>query len=675
MKTIILIWIFVLSIELEACAQNKNQLGSHSQDSHSNLWYQSANGTGAVAGWPYTEGSAGGGRYSPLQDINRENVAQLKVAWMYRHGDFKSGGALPDKYFKGSAFESTPILVEGRLIFTTPFNRVIALDPETGKELWAFDPKMDKNRRFANMLINRGVAYWKDENADDLCASRVFIGTLDARLIAIDIKTGKPCRDFGNNGTVNLLEGVEHLVDPWEYNVTSPPTVVGDVVIVGSSIADIVRRIQPSGVVRAYHAHTGELVWRFNTIPQAGEFGNDTWENESWRHTGGANVWSTMTADLRRGLVFLPVSSAGPDLYGGDRPGANLFSDAVVALEAKTGKRVWHFQTVHHDIWDYDVAAPPILVRVTHNGREIDAVAQATKTGLVFLLDRETGAPLFPVEERSVPQSDVPGEKSWPTQPFPLKPPPLMPQSLTEDDLWEADSKRLEKCRKKLQALRNEGIFTPPSETGSILYPGAGGGANWSGGAFDPASGVLYVPVNNDAMVHGLKKLPDSNFNNTDGIVLHNSLSAIWWVLTGKGTGLRYSMIDRKPFAEDGVPCKRPPWGLLVVVDLNQGEIVWRIPVGEDKNGVRGLSNYCPPLVTAGGVVFHGGSTDQRLYAYDATTGEVLARFDLPAGLHAGPITYKLRPQGKQYLVVAPGGHTILGSKLGDYVMAYTLSD
>jgi quinoprotein glucose dehydrogenase len=258
MKTLVLMWMFVLSMGRNACAQNTTQLGSHSQGSHSNQWHQSANGTGVVAGWPYTEGSAGGGRYSPLKDINRKNVSQLKVAWTYRHGDFKSGGSLPDKYFKGSAFEATPILVEGRLIFTTPFNRVIALDPETGKELWAFDPKIDKNRRFANMLINRGVAYWKDENADKVDVSRVFIGTLDARLIAIDIQTGKPCRDFGTNGTVNLLEGVEHLVDPWEYNLTSPPTVVGDVVIVGSSIADIIRRIQPSGVVRAYHARTGE---------------------------------------------------------------------------------------------------------------------------------------------------------------------------------------------------------------------------------------------------------------------------------------------------------------------------------------------------------------------------------------------------------------------------------
>ena len=658
----------IILIASNACAQSSFQPISTTSN-------EPPSSAASIAGWPVTEGRAGGGRYAPLTDINRDNVATLKIAWTYRHGDFKAGGSLPDKFFKGSAFECTPIVVEGRLIFTTPFNRVIALDPETGKELWTFDPRIDKNRRFANMLINRGVAYWQDANVESASASRVFIGTLDARLIAIEVKTGKPCRDFGKNGMVNLLEGVEHLVDPWEYNITSPPTVVDDIVIVGSSIADIVRRIQPSGVVRGYDVRTGGLFWRFNTIPKAGEFGNDTWENESWKQNGGANVWSTMTADLERGLVFLPVSTAGPDLYGGDRPGANLVSDAVVALKAKTGERVWHFQTLHHDIWDYDLAAPPILVRVNHDGREINAVAQATKTGFVFLLDRETGVPLFPVEERPVPQSDVPGEKSWPTQPFPLKPPPLMPQRLTEEDLWSVDSDRLEKCRKKLQSLRNEGIFTPPSERGSILYPGAGGGANWAGGAFDATSGILYVPVNNDVMVHGLKKLPESNFDKTDGIVLRNRVSAVWWALTGRGTGLRYSMVDRKPFVEDGVPCKRPPWGLFVAVDLNRGEILWQVPVGEDKNGVRGLPNFCPPLVTAGGLIFHGGARDQRLYIYDTQTGEMLTQFDLPAGLHAGPITYKLRPEGKQYLVVAPGGHTILGSKLGDYVIAYTLPD
>jgi quinoprotein glucose dehydrogenase len=343
-----------------------------------------------TAGWPVTGGDDDGSRYSPLADIKRGNVSKLKVAWMYRHGDFRKPFG-PDRVIRGTAFEATPILVEGRLIFSTPFNHVIALDPETSAEIWKFDPKIDKGRRFGNMMINRGVAYWQDQNPTGGCSSRVFMGTLDARLIAIDVKTGMPCKDFGKDGTVNLLDGIENVVDAWEYNVTSPPTVVGDNVIVGSSIADITRRIQPSGTVRAFNARTGALVWRFNTIPKPGEYGNETWEKESWKEAGGANVWSTMTADVGRGLVFLPVSSAGPDFYGGDRPGANLFSDSIVALDAKTGKYVWHFQTLHHDLWDYDVAAPPILVRVEHEGRERDAVAVVTKSGFVFLLDREIG--------------------------------------------------------------------------------------------------------------------------------------------------------------------------------------------------------------------------------------------------------------------------------------------
>ena len=628
--------------------------------------------TAETVGWKFTEGAAGGGRYSPLADINRDNVRQLKVAWTYRHGDYKEASG-PDRVHRGTAFEATPLMVEGRLIFTTPFNRVIALDPETGAELWKFDPKIDRGRRFANMLINRGVAYWRGSNGGGACASRVFLGTLDARLIALDVKTGSPCADFGKGGVVNLLDGVEYLVDPWEYNITSPPAVVGDNVIVGSSIADIVRRIQPSGLARAFDARTGALVWRFNTIPKAGEFGSETWENESWKEAGGANVWSTITADPERGLVFLPVSAAGPDFYGGDRPGANLFSDSLVALDARTGKYVWHFQTVHHDLWDYDLAAPPILVRVRHEGRELDAVAQATKTGFVFLLDRATGKPLFPVEERPAPPSDAPGEKAWPTQPFPTRPEPLVPQKLTENDLWDANAKRLDKCREKLRALRNEGVFTPPSERGSILYPFTAGGANWSGGAFDPASGVLYVPVNNLAHTIRLHKLPDSNFKDTDGKVLRTGLSGLWWVMTGKGTGLRYRM-ERSLFAVDDVPCNRPPWGWLVAVDLNRGVIVWREPVGEDRKlGARGLNNFGPPLATAGGLVFHAGSRDQRLRAHDAKTGEVLAQFELPAGLHAGPITYKLAPARKQFLLVAPGGHIGLGSKLGDYLIAYTL--
>lgn len=622
--------------------------------------------------WPTVGGDPGGMRHSALADINRSNVHRLKVAWTYRHGDYRSGWPQSDQ--KGTAFEATPLMVNDRLIFSTPFNRVIALNPETGKPLWTFDPKIDRSRRYANKYVSRGVAYWHDATATGPCASRILLGTLDARLIALDAATGMPCTDFGDNGTANLLEGIEPLVDPWEYNLTSPPTVVGDRVIVGSSVADMIRRVQPPGAVRGYDVRTGKLVWRFNTIPQESEFGASTWHDKNRRDQGGANVWSTMTADISRGLVFLPISSAGPDHYGGDRPGENLFSDALVALDAATGKRMWHFQTVHHDVWDYDLPAAPNLVRVRHVGKNIDAVAQLTKTGMVFLFNRDSGMPLFPIEERAVPKnSDLPGEWLSPTQPFPLKPTPLVPQRLTEADLWEQHPK-LEACRKQFAGLRNEGIFTPPSERGSLLYPGLIGGANWSGGAFDPETGYLYVPTNNIALTLHMKKLSEENFGHTDDVILQSALRALSWYLNGQGTGLRYHMIQRKLFAEGGIPCNRPPWGTLLAVDLNRGEIVWQVPVGHSKEGIPGSMNFGPPLVTAGGLVFHAGGAEAKLRAHDAKTGGVVTTFDLPAGLHGGAMTYKLRPSGKQFLVVAPGGYVGL-SKLGDYVIAYTLPD
>lgn len=632
---------------------------------------------GAVADWAYTEGAPGGGRYSPLDEIGRENVGDLEVVWTYRHGDFFDGGWHPAAAQRGTAFQSTPLVVDGRLLFTTPYNRVIALDPETGKEIWTYDPQIDRDRLYANSLINRGVAYWRDASrGDGPCLRRVFLATLDARLIALDAADGAPCAGFGTGGTVDLRKGIEPLVDDWEFNVTSPATVVGDVVVVGSSIADLVRRVGPPGDVRAYDARSGALVWTFHTIPLPGEPGADTWKPNGRENAGHANVWSTITADLERGVVYLPVSTASPDFYGGDRIGANVYSDSVVALEAATGRRLWFFQTVHHDLWDYDLAAPPVLVHVPVNGRARDAVAQATKTGFVFLLDRDTGDPLFPVEERAAPPSDVPGEEAWPTQPVPVKPPPLVPQRLTEADLWDADPDRLERCRKRLRELRNDGLFTPPSLRGSVLYPFTGGGANWSGAAFDPRENLLFVPVNNLVHVLTLGELDASNRSTFAWRPLH-TLEGLWFLLTGRGTGLHYWVhpVDgRVVLREDGVPCNRPPWGELVAVDMSAGEIRWRAPMGE-QDGVQGLNGYGPPLATAGGLVFHAGTRDLHLRAHHSGTGEVLARVLLPAGLHAGPITYRLRPDGRQFLVIAPGGHVQIGSTLGDYVIAYALPE
>jgi quinoprotein glucose dehydrogenase len=628
-----------------------------------------------VAGWPVTEGAPGGGRFSPLADITRENVTQLRVAWSYRHGDFWEGSE-PLRVNRGTAFESTPIVVDGRLFFTTPSNRVIALDPETGRDLWSFDPALERGRAYANMWINRGVAYWRDPAASGPCAARVFLATLDARLIALDAETGAPCAGFGAGGSVNLLAGIAPVYDDWEYNVTSPGTVVGDVIVVGSSIADVVRPDAPPGDVRAFDVRSGALRWTFHTIPRAGEPGAETWPADN-RLTGAANAWSTITADLERGWVFLPVSTPSPDFYGGDRQGANLYSDSVVALDARTGERKWHFQTVHHDLWDYDLAAPPVLLALERDGKRIEAVAQATKHGFVFVLERETGAPLFPVEERPAPPSDVPGESAWPTQPVPLAPPPLVPQRLDESALYAPTPEHEAACRERLAGLRNDGLFTPPSLRGSVLYPFTGGGANWSGAAWDPGRQLLLVPVQNLVHVVRLDEVAEhATGGGAETKPLHGlSLRNLWWLLTGRGTGERYRLSPlsgRTVFAHDGIPCNRPPWARLVAVDLAHGTIAWSASTSVAADDPGGAS-YGPALATASGLVFHAGTKLPVLRVHDAASGERIATFDLPAGLHAGPITYKLKPDGKQFLVVAPGGHIGIGSPLGDYVIAYTL--
>jgi quinoprotein glucose dehydrogenase len=628
-----------------------------------------------VADWPVTEGAPGGGRHSPLADVTRENVTQLRVAWTYRHGDFWEG-SFPLPVNRGSAFESTPIVVDGRLFFTTPKNRVIALDPETGRELWSFDPALEGGRAYANMWINRGVAYWRDGAGSGPCSARVFLATLDARLIALDAASGAPCPGFGAGGAVDLRAGIAPLYDDWEYNVTSPGTVVGDVIVVGSSIADTLRPDSPPGDVRAFDVRTGALRWTFHTIPHEGEPGHETWETGT-RLTGAANVWSTISADLARGWVFLPVSTPSPDFYGGDRPGANLYSDSVVALDARSGERKWHFQTVHHDLWDYDLAAPPVLVTLERDGKPVDAVVQATKHGFVFVLDRETGAPLFPIEERPAPASDVPGERAWPTQPVPLAPPPLVPQRLDAADLYAPTPEHLAACRGQLARLRNDGLFTPPSLRGSVLYPFTGGGANWSGASFDPERQRLVVPVQNLVHVIALDSVDERATGQGAGVkpLRGATLRNLWWLLTGRGTGERYRLhpsSGRTVFHHDGIPCNEPPWGMLVGVDLARGTIAWRASTSVDASDP-GSGGYGPALTTASGLVFQGGTRRPVLRVHDVETGERIASFELPAGLHAGPISYKLKPDGKQFLVVAPGGHVGIGSPLGDYVMAYAL--
>src|SRR6266852_5469921 len=405
--------------------------------------------------WQFYGGDAGGTRSSPLRQINRQNVASLKRSWTYHMGEADRIGSGADRD-RVAPFESTPLVIDDLLYFSTPSNRVIALNAETGQEIWQFDPQAGRAgpREF---FQHRGVAYWQSKKGDD---RRILYGTFDGRLIALDAKTGKPCHDFGKDGVVNLRAGIADAYPGAEYSVTSPPAIYEDLVITGAAVPEYPSK-GPSGEVRAFDVRSGKLVWTFHTIPQPGEIGHESWEGDAWKDRTGANVWSTMSVDNERGLIFLPIGSSSYDFYGADRRGANLFSNSLVALNAATGKLVWHFQMVHHDIWDYDMPAQPGLISVTRDGKKIPAVAQVTKMGFVFVLDRLTGKPLFPVEERPVPKSEVPGENAWPTQPFPLKPPPLVRQALTENDITDLTPASHKYCADFFRSMRGGSIFTP----------------------------------------------------------------------------------------------------------------------------------------------------------------------------------------------------------------------
>jgi len=614
----------------------------------------------ASGDWSAYGHDAAGTRFSPLTQITPANVSTLRPAWIYRTGDRLIGRG---------RFEATPLMADGTLYFATPLSQVIALDPATGAVRWRFDARIDISRDYGDMAT-RGVAIWIDQShphAD--CARRVFLATLDARLLALDAATGHLCGGFGNHGSVDLQAGIRPAPEyPGEYEVTSPPAIAGDLVIVGSAIADNHRLDAPSGMIRAYDARTGLERWRWDPIPRgSGAPGRETWVGNGADRTGAANAWSVFSVDGAHDLVFIPVGSASPDFYGGGRRGQNHWADAVVALRASTGKFVWGFQVAHHDLWDYDVPAQPVLFTLRRGGRSIPALAQVTKIGHLFVLNRLTGESLFPVEERPVPQTDLSGEEASPTQPFPAAAFRLVPESLPPGDVFGTSPENLAACRDAVSGLRNDGVFTPPTRNGSLMYPGNLGGSTWSSAAVDESRGVLITPLNHLPFV--VMEVPRDEAQ--AAIDAHPG----WEV--GRQHGTPYIMLRRPLLSPDRVPCSRPPWGVLTAVDLNGGTVKWSVPLGRipwvssPEAEHWGSVNLGGAVITASGLVFIAATLDHRLRAFDRESGRELWNTLLPVGGYALPMTYEVA--GRQYVVISAGGHDRLDPLLGDYVIAYAL--
>jgi quinoprotein glucose dehydrogenase len=584
----------------------------------------------APGDWTAYGRDAFGSRHSPLTLIDRANVGRLAPAWTYRTGE-----PLPTADRRRS-LEVTPLVSDGVMYLSTPLGKVIALDPVTGAEKWKFDARVDPGTRFGD-FTNRGVSLWRD---------RVIFATTDGRLLALDRATGAPVAAFGQAGTVDLRTRLRNAPFEFaEYEVTSPPAIVNDMIVVGSAVADNNRTDAASGEVRAYHAATGALAWTWDPVPQdAADPAYKTWETPEAHRTGAANAWSVIAADPARDLVFVPTSSASPDYFGGARPGRNDYANSIVALRASTGRVVWHFQTVHHDIWDYDNASPPLLATVKGQ----PAVILATKTGMLFVLHRETGAPIFPVEERRVPVSTVPGERAWPTQPFSTLP-PLSPHA------WNGATDNAS-CQELMRGLRNEGIFTPPSLEGTLVIPSNIGGAHWGGLTFDPERQIAIVPVNRLAAM--VRLIPAAGAN-TDS--LRSQRSRFGYEDT-RMRGTPYIMRRKILFVPPGVPCTPDPPAALVALDLRTGTKRWETPLPPMLGG---------PLSTASGLTFMAATIDRKIRAFDTETGRELWSAALPAGGKASPMTY-LGADGRQYVVIAAGGD---GETWGaaDAIIAYSI--
>lgn len=682
--------------------------------------------------WPVYSGGPESTHYSKLNQVNRDNVKNLQVAWTFDSGDA----------FPGSENECNPIIVNGVLYATTPKLNVVALDASTGKQLWRFDP--NAGIRVVGKMRSRGVTYWPDENTpaadQEVKDSRIFVAVRQY-LYALNAQTGKPIEDFGVAGRIDLREDLGRNPRNW-VTMTSPGIVYRDLIILGSSMGETLPG--SPGDIRAYDVRSGKLRWSFHTIPHPGEFGYETWPKRAWTYSAAANDWTGLSLDSKRGLVFAATGSAAADFYGANRAGDNLFANAVIALKADTGERVWHFQTVRHDIWDRDLPAPPSLVTVTRNGQSADAVAQTTKSGFVYLFDRETGAPLFPVEYKKYPKSDLDGEVTADAQPLPAQPEPFARQMLTADMLTERTPQAHAEALARFQQLRSDGQFVPGSREGTIIFPGFDGGAEWGGAAFDPDTHLLYVNANEMAWIlRMIEPKPITGITSGKKIYLHecaachgaslkgsppefpslvglnnrypeSAVSALVsqgagrmpsfarlgddqlhavvdYVYNGKDRSTRSrgpSITDPKFVSDgynrfldsDGYPAIQPPWGTLTAINLDTGKFAWHHPLGEypelAAKGMRntGTENYGGPIVTAGGLLFIAATSfDNKFRAFDKDSGEILWESTLPAAGNATPSTYEVA--GRQYVVIAAGGGKGKGVPSGASIVAYALPD